>query len=39
MMLFLLGFGAMEFVHAFKDVLEVWPGQIVALVMESAHGR
>ena len=38
MMLFLFGFGASEFVHAFKDILELWPGQVVSLVVEAGDG-
>ena len=38
MMLFLFGFGATEFVHAFKDILEAWPGHVASLVQEAGHG-
>ena len=38
MLLFFVGFGAMEFVHAFKDVLEVWPSRVFAILMEAGVG-
>ena len=38
MLLFLVGFGASEFVHAFKDVLELWPSRVFGLLMEGAGG-
>ncbi len=34
-LLFLVGFGATEFVHAFKDVLELWPSRVFAILMEG----
>ena len=37
-MLFLVGFGATEFVHAFKDVLETWPSRVFAILMENPVG-
>ena len=39
MLPFLVGFGASEFVHAFKDVIEVWPSQVFEIVMEGGDGR
>ncbi len=38
MMLFIVGFGTTEFVHAFKDLLEVWPSQVFGIVLEAQHG-
>lgn len=38
MMLLVFGFGASEFVHAFKDVLEEWPSRVFAVVMGGAIG-
>lgn len=38
MLLFLVGFGAAEFVHAFKDVLEIWPSRVFAIVLGGAGG-
>ena len=39
MLLFMVGFGATEFVHAFKDVIEVWPGQVFEIVLGGGRGR
>ena len=38
MLLFFVGFGAGEFVHAFKDVLETWPSRVFAILMEGSLG-
>jgi len=38
MLLFMVGFGAPEFVHAFKDVIEVWPSQVFEIVLEGGNG-
>ena len=37
-MLLIAGFGAPEFVHAFKDVIEVWPSKVFGIVLEGGHG-
>lgn len=38
MMLLFVGLGAAEFVHAFKDVLEVWPSRVFTVLTESSLG-
>ena len=38
MMLFIVGFGAVEFVHAWKDVLEVWPSRVFEVVIGGPLG-
>ena len=37
-LLLIVGLGASEFTHAFKDVLEVWPDQIFGLVIGDVNG-
>lgn len=38
MLLLILGLGAGDFVHAFKDVLEVWPSRVFSVVLEGSYG-
>ncbi len=38
MLLLILGLGAGDFVHAFKDVIEVWPSRVFSVVLEGANG-
>lgn len=38
MLLLILGLGAGDFIHAFKDVIEVWPTRVFSVVLEGANG-
>lgn len=38
MLLFIVGFGAVEYVHAFKDVIEVWPSRVFEIVIGGVVG-
>lgn len=38
MLLLILGLGASDYVHAFKDVIEVWPSRVFEIVLEGAYG-
>jgi flagellar biosynthetic protein FliR len=38
MLLLILGLGASDFVHAFKDVIEIWPSRVFSVVLEGAYG-
>ncbi len=38
MLLLIVGLGATDFIHAFKDIIEVWPSQVFDLVIGGADG-
>jgi flagellar biosynthesis protein FliR len=38
MLLLIVGLGAGDFVHSFKDILEVWPSRVFDLVIGGANG-
>jgi flagellar biosynthetic protein FliR len=38
MLLLIVGLGATDFIHAFKDLIEVWPTQVFDLVIGGADG-
>ena len=38
MLLLIIGLGANDFIHAFKDILEVWPSQVFEIVIGGANG-
>ena len=38
MLLLIIGLGAGDFIHGFKDVIEFWPSQVFGIVMGGANG-
>ena len=38
MLLLVIGLGAGDYVHAMKDIVEIWPSRVFAIVLGGGHG-